>query len=611
MKHRSRINEEKIKICLEPGQTFQNALSNAGIHIRADCGGKGVCGKCQVKIEDQNALSSLSNAEKRFLSDGPIQEGVRLSCQVKIKENHQVAHEISLSLIEKAYESVQSESSKTKIQIMVRPQPTISRSVISPNGFSSSLTDCLNLFPIGINGSGSYFSLEVLHRLSRYFAAEKELTVVKRGDLASTILPGSRRRSLGIAVDLGTTTIAAYLCDLPSGKILVACSKANSQRKHGYDVISRIEFASKAESGLKKLQIEAIRDINELIDQSLRETEQCIDDIDDVCVVGNPTMQSIFAGISPFSIGRAPYLPVTNDSIDISNHSLGLCVRKDVNIHLFPMPSAFVGGDAVAAATAVGIPTSGESLLVVDLGTNGELILISGQGVVATSAATGPAFEGYSISCGVRAVPGAVSKIAWNARKNEFDYEIIPGNPEKRAIGLCGSAIIDAVAESRKINLIQPNGRITPDVSGLIEEDSGRAIAFKGMANDGSEVDLKLTQKDVRQIQLAKAALRVGIDALLKTTGLDAIQKTIFTGAFGASLNWENACSIGMVPKTILQGKIETIHNAAGVGAVNALLNRTYRDQARNFAKTVRCIKLESLPEFSSIFAQASELNAS
>ena len=599
-----------MTIGLEPGQTVQEALSDAGIHIRTDCGGKGICGKCRIKTGDQDTLSPLSFAEKSFLSNEQIQKGVRLACQVKLKDLSQATHEISLSLLEKSPETIKSASSKTQIQAMVRPQPMISRSVITQNGCRSSLTDGLNLPGIDINGPGSGFSLEALHRVSRYFATEKELTIVKRGNLASTILPGARRRSLGIAVDLGTTTIAAYLCDLSSGKIMAACSKANSQRIHGDDVISRIGFAAKAESGLKKLQIEAINDINELINQNLRDTEQFIDDVDDVCVVGNPTMQSILAGISPFSIGHSPYLPVTNDSIDISNNFLGLCVRNDVNIHLFPMPSAFVGGDAVAAATAVGIPKSGESILVVDLGTNGELILTSGQGTVATSAATGPAFEGYSISCGVRAVPGAVHQIRWNAITNEFDYEIIPGNPEKKAVGLCGSAIIDAVAESRRINLIQPNGRITPSASGLIEEDPGRAIAFKGVAKDGSGVDLRLTQKDVRQIQLAKAALRVGIDALLDTAGLDTVQKTIFTGAFGASLNWKNASAIGMVPKTILQGKIETVHNAAGVGAVNALLNRTFRDRARNFAKTVRCVKLENLPEFSSIFAQASELEA-
>ena len=603
--------KEKRKIIhLDSEQSILDALSTWNMAIQADCGGKGVCGKCRIKTENQSHLTPLSAAENFFLSNDEIQEGIRLACQAKLVGGKSTAHKIYVNLSGTVQHSIQNDSFKTQIHSLVQPQPMITRKIVTLDGCNSSLID--RLTPSGfINGdSNPMFSHEALQCASRHFVDKKELTIVQRENLILTILPGVRNRSLGVAIDLGTTTLAAYLCDLQSGKILAAQSKANSQNVHGADVISRIEFASMSESNLKQLQMEVIHDINELTLQNLEETEEALEDIDDVCIVGNPTMQSIFAGISPFSIGRSPYLPTTNNSVDIQNSAIGLCVRKDVYIHIFPMPSAFVGGDAVAAATAAGPSKSDKPTLVVDLGTNGELILMNGVKAFATSAAMGPALEGYSISCGVRAVPGAVNKILWNSKKQMFDYEVIPGSPEKKAIGLCGSAIIDAVAEARKINLIQANGRISQEASGIIDDGLSKAIRFKGVAKDGSTVNLKLTQKDIRQIQLAKAALRVGIDALLETAGLDSVHRTVFTGAFGAGFNWKNACSIGMVPKSILQGKVETINNAAGMGAIHALINQNCRKKAQNFSISIKCMKLENMPEFNIKFAHASQFCA-
>lgn len=585
------------------------ALSASGTEIRTDCGAKGICGKCRVKIQDRQLLSPVSPPGKKWLTREQIEEGVRLACQTRLLGDRGTGHEIFLTLVENIHDTMPEGSSKTHIQSGVLPLPLVSRTIVSPDAAVANPTDSLDQSFRLKHEPDPAFSLQALQGASRYFTADKEMTVVRRRNRVLSVLPGSRERSLGVAVDLGTTTTAAYLCDLSSGDILTAHAKTNSQKIHGHDVISRIEFASKSVSNLKKLQAQAIKDINELIIQSLEETGQSIDDIDDVCLVGNPTMQSVFAGISPLSIGRSPYVPATREPMDIPNYCLGLCVRKDVNIHVFPMPSAFIGGDAVAAATAAGVPESGGSLLVVDLGTNGELIIINGSEVFAASAATGPAFEGYSISCGVRAVPGAVNKVRWDLEKQAFDFELIPGNPGKKAVGLCGSAIIDALAEAGKIHRIQSSGRITQDAPGVTEEKSGRVIRLTGRAQDRSTVHIKLTQKDVRQIQLAKAALRVGIDLLLEAAGLATVDKTIFTGAFGANFNWENAGAIGMVPRAILKGKIETMNNAAGLGAVHGLLNRTCRRQAQEFAKTIQCIKLETQPEFSYRFALASKFN--
>jgi len=581
-------------------------LQESEIPIRSDCGGRGVCGKCLLTIKMQDHLTGITPAEKAILSSDDIESGERLACQTRqaYQGDIQVA---GCDITEKPEKNV---SSKVSIGKHFDVNSILHRRVIIREVISQKKT-IENMSLVSYLGKHDEmlhlnFTVQSLRQLSNISRKQEELTIIENDQNILSILPGRHPLSLGIAVDIGTTTLAIYLCDLKTGNILSASARSNSQKIYGEDVITRIDFVCKAESNLKKLQKKVIEDINELIIESVEKAGVSIDDIDDACFVGNPTMQSIVLKFYPSSIGHSPYLPVTNQAVNIKNRDLGLILRDEINLHFLPMPSAFIGGDAMGAAIAIEPPQLNENILIIDLGTNGELLLLTSHGSFATSAATGPAFEGHTISCGVRAIPGAVSGLKWNKAKECFDFTVIPGNPEKKLIGLCGSGLIDAVAEALKANLISLNGRIKRTGTGIHEDNSGRSIDLEASEDNNSKGNLKLTQKDIRQLQLGKAALRVGIDALLDLSSCAHVSKTIFTGAFGANFNWESALSIGMIPGRILEGTIETMNNAAGIGAVKALLNHEYRIKAQSVSQEIQCFDLGKYLDFSNKFAEAS-----
>lgn len=602
MGNRKNKPEASLPVILEPGLTLMEALVTGNADIRADCGGKGLCGKCRVKVAAQGALSPVSPAEEAFLLPEDIQKGFRLACRVRLKPEHQEPEIIRVSCINGTGDTRHTTDTKTEVTASVTPAPRVCREIVSLSRSGPGLAERLD--------TAQHFSMEALGQIAGMGWQETQATIVRRGNKVSAVFSGVQKDSLGLAVDLGTTTVAAYLCSLSSGKILSAVSKANSQRNHGDDVISRIEFALKSPASLKDLQQAVLNDINELIAETLKRSGFSMKSVDDVCIVGNPSMQSILAGLSPAFIGRSPFLPVTTRPLDIPNRYIGLYLRSDVSLHLFPMPSAFIGGDAVAAALAAGQPGPGEKILVVDLGTNGELILVSGEGGYAASAATGPAFEGYTISCGSRAVPGAVSSVQCQPGQNGFQFKVIPGSHKKKASGLCGSALIDAVAAARSMGVIERGGRIISNSPWVAGTGPQRQLQLKGTTDDGFKVDLRLTQKDVRQLQLGKAALRAGIEILMETAGIDRVDKTVFTGAFGANFNWKSAMEIGMLPSLLLESNIKTVDNAAGQGAVNAVLNKEFQRRAFNFSRKLNCIKLEHYPDFSNRFALASGLSS-
>lgn len=584
----------------EPGRTLLQILTKSDITLESDCGGRGVCGKCAIRTDNQFSLSQLTPAEKKLLSKGEIQAGKRLACQAHQRDQRDLF--LSGPCASGKKDLI---NPKKILKKGFNTYATVKRSVLehkwpdtNSTKESRDLKACLGL-------GNQPFSVEALRQLSQLKNESDTVTVIEDEHKVVSILGGSHPRSLGIAVDLGTTTIAAYLCDLRNGRILTASSKANSQKIAGADIISRIDFACKNSSNLKKLQDFVVQDINELIRESANNVSADIEDIDEMCLAGNPTMQSLFLGINPGSLGRSPYLPATIDPLDIRSSEVKLCLRDEINIHILPMPAAFIGGDAVAAALAVGSPKPGDRILIVDLGTNGELLLLTDKRIFATSAATGPAFEGYTISCGVRAIAGAVNKVSWNNTKKMFEFSVLPGNGKKQAIGFCGSGMIDAVAAAVEAGLIQTNGRI----NGNKNNSSGRILQMLSAPDADVFVDLTLTQNDIRQLQLGKAALRVGIDELLKTADCNRITKIVFTGAFGANFNWRTACSIGMLPQQILHNTVESVDNAAGIGAVRALLNVKYRKRANEIAKKFNCFDLSRAQDFSLKFAMASKLS--
>jgi uncharacterized 2Fe-2S/4Fe-4S cluster protein (DUF4445 family) len=421
------------------------------------------------------------------------------------------------------------------------------------------------------------------------------------------ILKGRQTTSLGFAVDLGTTSVAGYLCDLKSGRVLTADACINPQRRFGEDVISRISRINAKDDGLDELQHLAAESINILITRCLERVGAPYEDIDEVAVCGNTTMEQVFGGLHPYGLGVFPYLPLTLTPPVLNAEELGLATDPAVPVFLMPVVSGFVGGDTMAAILADRLHEREEITLIVDIGTNGEVVIGNRQGLWVTSCATGPALEGAQISCGMRAVSGAIHR-AWPAEDlDHIAYEVLGNEGKNRPMGICGSGIIDAIAALRQIGIILPNGRLNETIDGVTSDDTGigRHYTIAGKDQSATGRDISVTLKDIRQIQLAKGALYTGIEFLMRKAGIQKIDRTILTGAFGARFNWKNALAIGMLPPVVAQGVVIPKDNLAGVGVVMALLDKKLRSEARTLCRRIRCLELASEPDFAMNFARA------
>jgi uncharacterized 2Fe-2S/4Fe-4S cluster protein (DUF4445 family) len=385
------------------------------------------------------------------------------------------------------------------------------------------------------------------------------------------------------------------MCDLAAGTILSAKAMVNPQRRYGEDVISRISAVNDNPDALAAQQRLAAGAMNHLMDSCLEETGQSRDTIDRITVVGNTTMQHLFAGLNPHTLGTAPYLPVFQDALVPTCKDLGLHAAENVPVFIFPVISGFLGGDILAACLGDLSHTREKTSLIIDIGTNGELMLCTGDQIWATSCATGPALEGAQISSGMRAATGAVSRV-W-VDNGAIIHETINQAP---AIGICGTGVIDILAAMRKTGTIREDGKFDPDKPGVTTDDNGTGRAFTLPGTD-----VRFVLKDVRQVQLAKAALSVGIQLMLEKAGVTRVDRTILTGAFGAKFDWENARDIGMLPPMVCENDMIAAENLAGTGAVMALLNKTYETEVRTMARQVTFIDLASEPGFVERFSAA------
>lgn len=590
-----------LKVDYEPGATVLEITQKAGLFLRADCGGQGFCGKCQVKAAPSENLSPPNGVEEAALEADQLREGYRLACQCR-------AHGQVTITLPAGLDKGEGALGKTGLTGQFPPDPMVSRRVFAPTGElrleDHAMGDLVSWMGQGLGQMDLRFSRAALAGLAQPAAYKGPLTLVAHREMGVTaVWPGVRKASLGLAVDLGTTTAAGYLCDLAAGRILAAAGQANPQRRYGEDVISRIKYADTAPDNLAALSRLAVETVDALAARLLQQVGAGPEELDEVCLVGNTTMQHLFCGLSPCSLGHAPYLPVSKGALDLSAGELGLSLPAGVNVHVFPVMAGFVGGDAVAAALAEEVRGRAGSLLVVDIGTNGELVLMKGEDCWAISCATGPALEGAHISCGVRAAPGAVHKVAEDG-PDALACSILGGG-ENPAVGLCGSGLIDAVAALRRQGRMRANGRLVEGAPGVESDEKGigRFVQILPGAACHEGRPLRLALDDVRQLQLAKAALSVGIEIMLEQAGVDRVDTTVLTGAFGSRFNWRNAVDIGLLPKQAASGQVLAVENAAGAGAVMALVNRGYRARADELAQKARVIELSMEPEFSMRFA--------
>ena len=592
-----------LKVPLDESRTLQELAGDHGITLRADCGGMGICGKCRVLVRPRESFSPPSDAELEVLTPAQMADGGRLACQVRAVASGLVTIPDTLA------ESAETRGKKGiagtyPLDPMIRRLTVDTRPPeLNTDHTPQSLVDWL---AARTGEAIATVDIAALRRLARYRDSLKTFTLVAHEACGiRRILPGRKPASLGFAVDLGTTSLAGYLCDLKTGRVLAADACVNPQRRYGEDVISRISRINEKDEHLGQLQALAVEGINFLLTRCLEQAGAAEDAIDEVAICGNTTMEQIVAGLDPYGLGVFPYFPLTLTPPLVSAGDLRLAVDPAVPVFLMPVVSGFVGGDTMAAILADRPHERDEVTLIVDIGTNGEVVLGNRKGLWVTSCATGPALEGAQISCGMRAVSGAIHR-AWPEKGNRrIAFEVLGNEGKNRPMGICGSGIIDTIAALRRIGVILPNGRLDEGQGGVIADDIGvgRRYTIAGGDRSATGQEIAITLKDVRQIQLAKGALATGIEFLMREAGIGEIDRTILTGAFGARFNWQNALAIGMLPPAVAQGEVNARDNLAGVGVVMALLDKKLRSEARALCRRIRYLELASRPDFATAFA--------
>jgi uncharacterized 2Fe-2S/4Fe-4S cluster protein (DUF4445 family) len=414
--------------------------------------------------------------------------------------------------------------------------------------------------------------------------------------------------AFGLAVDLGTTTIAVYICDLATGKVAGSTSVRNPQAIFGDDVISRISAVQTVESGLRRLQNLAVQAVDWAVSAVSRHLRIDPHQIGCGTVVGNSTMIHLLLGEDPSSIGVFPFTPLFSEEQIRTGDALGMKFNPNVRLHTLPLMSGYLGADLIGAALAVDILAQPAGTLLVDVGTNGELLLVTGTGFSATSCATGPALEGACIRHGMQAASGAIDAVRFDFATRRLTYNLIqldPAHP-KPASGLCGSGVISAVAELLHAGVISADGSFNAISGALSLRKAENGVSdFEIVSADGSrgQAPIVLTQPDVRAVQLAKSALRTGIDLLCRENRMQRPRKILLAGAFGSFLNIRDSLRIGMFPD-LPEVEIEVVGNAAGAGAILALLEPDRFHTAREIVKRTRVFDLATHTDFQAAFIQ-------
>ncbi|MGQ9622349.1 MAG: ASKHA domain-containing protein [Candidatus Caldatribacteriaceae bacterium] len=573
----------------EKGESLLFVLTREGILLESYCGGRGSCGKCVVRVLE-GEVSPPTAEESKHLR-GRIVEGFRLACQVVLLGD--VVCDVSFSLsggpavvfaAQSEPEKVSLEDSPVKRRVLEVKKPRL-----------HSLTSLKEEVEKEIHCS--FWEREALSGLALLGEEDSALLEVFQDEESVFCVhtpPGEA--FLGVAFDLGTTTVACELVDLSSGKTLLREGTLNRQTRFGADVISRLRAIQDDPQNLERLQKDAVETMNDLIKALCRRTGHDPLQILSLVVAGNTIMEHLFLGLSPLSIGVSPYVPVTREAFSLRAKDLGLCVSPSAPVYVFPVVAGYVGGDIVAGAGAFDVHKRGKVTLYVDIGTNGEIVLCKGEEMFACGTAAGPAFEGAGVRFGMLAKEGAINAVYFEDRS--LRYTTIGGVPPR---GICGTGLLDVLAGLVALGLLTPAGRLqkrTEWSSFFGREDDEEAFIVSW------DPFIPVTQRDIEKLQLALAAMKAGRDILLYEAGLreEAVEEVILAGAFGSYIRPESARALGLIPPS---GVTYSVGNASLLGARKALLSLKFRQKVEYLARRVHYIELSARRDFEDRFVEA------
>jgi len=593
------------------GKTVLDASRELGVGIESLCGGKRSCGKCKVRWL-QGDLSPFTEEEKKFIKESERAEGYRLGCAAQILGNAQIfIPEESRTQQQVVRKEASERSIELKPAIVPLSVELSLPSLHDPLGdfdrLQKALSNKYHLPKIRID----YPALQKLSRVLRQ--AQWKVTVATWMDQEILdVKPDGADDLYGIAIDVGTTTVAGYLCNLTTGELVATQSMMNPQVVYGEDVMSRIAYTVTHPDGLETVHRSIIDALNQLVKAVAQRSGLSAEDILELTIVGNTAMHHLFLKIDPQYLAVSPFTPVIHRSIDMKARDLGLKVHPSANVHILPVEAGFVGADNVGVLIAEEPYRQDALVLIIDIGTNGELVMGNRKRLLSSSCATGPALEGAHIKFGMRAAPGAIERVSIHPGTLEVNFKTIGENTwqseakSASAIGICGSGIIDVVAELFRNKIILPGGRFNEAVPSSRLRISDQGVEFVVAWRDETSIgkDITITQQDIRNVQLAKAALYTGAKLMMEKLGIEKLNKVILAGAFGTYINTEAAMILGMFPDCDLKN-VYAVGNAAGDGARIALLNRDKRVDAEEIAKEVDYIELTTEKDFQKEFIDA------
>ncbi len=602
---RSRFLPEDREIETPAGTTVLDAAHEHDVPVETVCSGKGTCGTCRVLIRGVDVPPPNAH-DRRRLSDQQLVHGWRLACQHPVAEGAVYTHPVGVRTVR-----VVESSGLGRIRL----DPDVQKIYVKPAAPSlhdqsadwSRIQDELAAVAGDLDPT-----LEALARLAAIGEQVSEgVTIVIAGNRIVSVEPGdTTARGFGMAFDVGTTTVVGALMNLTTGEEAAVASGLNGQHLYGGDVISRMSVTMRGPAWVRRLT-EAVRDtIREIIAACLEKSGVAPHEVYELTFVGNTVMEHLLIGADPSRISYSPFVPTTVDPVTCTAAELGLNVLPSAPVWVAPNAASYVGGDIVGMMLSANLGRRRGNVLAIDVGTNGEIVLQKGAQLYATAAPAGPAFEGAEISQGMRAAPGAVERVRVLADDVELDV-IGGGEP----MGICGSGLVDAVAELLRAGAVAPSGRLlsldevqtaAPGLAHrIIPDETGGAFVLSGSA-DAPETALKLHAQDIRQLQLAKGSIRCGVNVLLTHANLRAedLDEVILAGAFGSYIDPAGAIAIGLVPDVGVEA-IRAVGNAAGHGARMCLLSLTSRVRAVDLPARVVYVELSAVPDFQDEFALA------
>ncbi|MCD6160351.1 MAG: DUF4445 domain-containing protein [Kosmotoga sp.] len=571
---------QEINIEEEPERTVFEILKNRGIEFNTPCGGHGICGKCLIQCFPESSFSKVKEDEFRLLGEEKLREGFRLACQAR------VLSDCSISFPEvQEYSKIENLKKKEREPV----NPLVKRKSLEiKNDLSVDVLDeIVENLGENVEATAIDFPVDIQD-------IPGKVQIVHSNGKIMKIYSDDGANGIGLAVDVGTTTVVTVLVDLATGKVLDSIAFMNPQRRFGHDVISRINHTCKKKEGLVELHDVIVNDINTALGKMLERGKHNLKQLDQIVIAGNTTMSHIIAKLPVCTIAIAPYRPFSNLTISTNAKRLGFYASEHTGLYIFPSLAAFIGGDIVSGIIATNLlRNKGE--LFIDLGTNGEMVLNTGEELLCCSTAAGPAFEGANIECGVGNIAGAIEEINFEAGNIK-----IKTIAQEKTKGICGSGLISLISHLLEKKIINPSGRfynsdrIPPEYKDRFESPKKRFWLTDSVY---------ISQKDIRNFQLAKSAVRTGIDVLKKNSELDKLKAVRIAGGFGAHLSISALFRTGTLPPdldcpVILEG------NTAISGSVDLLLNQEHLKDIEKIRDSSRYIELSALKEFQELFIE-------